>query len=58
MGGSVTYDKGTLISLICVHCEFYREDERDYECAAFKILRALLEKGLLTPEEVGSALPR
>jgi hypothetical protein len=50
--------KDQLISLICTHCDFYREDDRDYECAAFKMLRGLLERGLITPEEVGAAFPR
>ena len=53
----MTCDKDTLISLICAHCDFYREDDRDYECAAFKRLRVLLESGKLTPEEVGAAFP-
>jgi hypothetical protein len=54
----VTWDRETLVSLICVKCDFYREDDRDYECAAFKILRELLERGLVSPEEVRSALGR
>jgi len=51
------YDKDALIELICARCEFYREDDRDYECAAFKILRTLLERGEATEEEVRAARP-
>ncbi len=52
----MTCDRDALIKLICTRCDFYREDERDYECAAFRIIRGLLEKGLISPEEVDSAL--
>ena len=42
-------DKESLIRLICEHCDFYKESEKDLECGAFKILKGLLEK---KPEEV------
>ena len=45
-------DKESLIGLICTHCEFYKESEKDLECGAFKILKGLLSKGVITPEEV------
>ncbi|MCX8117601.1 MAG: hypothetical protein N3G78_06715 [Desulfobacterota bacterium] len=51
-------DKESLIRLICGHCDFYKESEKDLECGAFKILRALLEKGIVTPEEIEDALRR
>lgn len=56
--GTVTIDKESLIRLICSRCEFYKESERDLECGAFKILKALLAKGILTPEEIEDALPK
>lgn len=49
-------EKEALIRLICSHCDFYKESEKDLECGAFKILKALLEKGVLTPEVVEDVL--
>jgi hypothetical protein len=49
-------DKGTLIDLICRHCEFYKESEKDLECGAYKILKGLLEKGAITPEQIKDVL--
>jgi len=49
-------DKESLIQLICKHCEFYKESEKDLECGAFKILKGLLAKGVITPEEMIDAL--
>jgi hypothetical protein len=49
-------DKDSLIKFICHHCEFYKESERDLECGAFKILKALLNKGVITPKEIEDAL--
>lgn len=44
--------KEDLIELICRHCEFYKESEKNLECGAYKILKALLEKNLITPEQI------
>jgi hypothetical protein len=51
-------DKDSLIELICKYCDFYKESEKDLECGAFKILRELLEKGVIAPEEVKDVLPK
>ncbi|NWF94001.1 MAG: hypothetical protein HXY46_13940 [Syntrophaceae bacterium] len=51
-------DKESLIDLICRRCEFYKESDKDLECGAFKILKGLLEKGKVTPEEIEDVLPR
>lgn len=40
------------IELICYHCEFYKPSDVGLECAAFKILRHLLETGKITEEDV------
>jgi hypothetical protein len=48
--------KESLIRLICSHCDFYKESEKDLECGAFKILKGLLDKGVLTPEEIQDVL--
>jgi len=49
-------DKDSLIKLICGHCDFFKESERDLECGAFKILKRLLRKGLVTPEQINDAI--
>lgn len=41
-----------LIDLVCRDCDFWKEDERDYECGAFKLLRVLLEKNVVTVEGI------
>jgi len=51
-------DKNSLIDLICKHCEFYKESDKDLECGAYKILKGLLEKGAITPEEIEDVLPK
>jgi hypothetical protein len=43
------------VALICAHCEFFKEDEVELECAAFKVLKSLLAKGRITPEEIKDA---
>jgi hypothetical protein len=45
-------EKESLVHLICRHCEFYKESDKDLECGAFKILKRLLEKGVVTPENI------
>jgi hypothetical protein len=55
-GGQMNLDKEFLIDLICKHCEFYKDSEKDLECGAFKILKGLLEKDVITPEEIIDAL--
>lgn len=49
-------EKDELIHLICSHCEFYKESEKDLECGAFKILRRLLEKEIIKPENIKDVL--
>lgn len=48
--------KEGLIDLICHNCQFWRQDEHDYECGAFKLLRLLLEKGPLSVEDIVRAV--
>ena len=45
-----------LIDLICRDCEFWKEDERDYQCGAFKLLAFLLQKRVVTVEEIVRAV--
>jgi hypothetical protein len=51
-------EKESLIDLICKHCDFYKESEKDLECGAYKILKGLLEKGAITPEEIEDVLQK
>ncbi|MBS3918959.1 MAG: hypothetical protein KG012_08730 [Deltaproteobacteria bacterium] len=51
-------DKEFLIHLICNHCEFYKESDKDLECGAYKILKGLIEKGQITPEQIKDVLPK
>lgn len=52
----MTYENEYLQDLICKKCDFFKESEKDLECGAYKILRALLEKGVVAPEEIRDAL--
>jgi hypothetical protein len=40
------------VALICTHCEFFKEDDIELECAAFKVLKSMLQRGVITPEEI------
>ena len=55
-GNLMNLDKESLTGLICKHCEFYKESDKDLECGAYKILKWLLEKRILSPEEISDAL--
>ena len=48
--------KDGLIDLICRNCEFWHEDEVNYECGAFKLMRLLLEKEMLSIETIVHAI--
>jgi hypothetical protein len=56
MTNSIILDKNSLINLICKHCEFYKDSDKDLECGAYKILKGLLEKGAVTPDEIEDVL--
>jgi hypothetical protein len=56
MANSIILDKNSLINLICKHCEFYKDSDKDLECGAYKILKGLLEKGAVTPDEIEDVL--
>ncbi len=44
------------VSLICTRCEFFKEDDIELECTAFKVLKNMLQKGIITPEEINENL--
>jgi hypothetical protein len=54
-GFGMALDKESLVHLICEHCDFYKDSDKDLECGAFKILKELLEKGVITPEQITAA---
>jgi hypothetical protein len=51
-------EKESLVDLICRHCQFYKDSDKELECGAFKILKGLLEKGVITPEEIIDVLQK
>jgi len=55
-GHLMILEKESLVHLICRHCEFFKDSDKDLECGAFKILKGLLEKGIITPEEIKDVL--
>ena len=44
-----------LVKLICSSCEFFKEDDIDLECSAFKILKNLINSGKISLQEVSDA---
>ena len=44
--------KDGVIDLACRDCDFWKEDERNYECGARALLRILLEKNVVSIEEI------
>ncbi len=55
-GGAMDLSKDALTTLICHHCDFYKDSEKDLECGAYRILKGLLRKGKITPREIEDAL--
>jgi len=43
------------VTLICTHCDFYKEDDLQLECAAFKVLKTMLQEGRITSVEIKDA---
>jgi len=48
--------KEGVIDIACRDCDFWKEDERDYECGARALLRILLEKNVISIEEIVRAV--
>ena len=44
------------VTLICTHCEFFKEDDVELECAAFKVLKRMLQNCIITPGDVEDVL--
>lgn len=51
-----------LINVVCHKCNFYHEDqeywEREYECAAYKFIRQLVEDNKLTIDQIEELFTR
>jgi len=51
-----------LINSVCHKCNFYHEDqeywEREYECAAYKFIRQLVEENKLTIDQIEDLFTR
>ena len=47
--------KNPYVTLICTHCDFFKEDDIELECAAFKVLKDMLKKVRISPEEIENA---
>jgi hypothetical protein len=48
--------KEGVIDIACRDCDFWKEDDRDYECGARALLRILLEKDVISVEEIVRAV--
>jgi hypothetical protein len=44
------------VNLICTHCQFFKEDDIELECVAFKVLKSMLRKGKITREDINSEI--
>lgn len=40
------------VKMICTTCDFFKEDDIDLECAAFKILTNLLDDGTISEDDI------
>jgi len=48
-------NKESLTNLICKHCDFYKESDKDLECGAYKFSSGFRKKDP-HPEEISDAL--
>lgn len=44
--------KDQYIALICTHCDFFKEDEDEQLECAFKVLKSMLKKGIISQQEI------
>ena len=42
------------VTLICTHCEFFKEDDFELEYAAFKVLKSMLQDDRITQVEINA----
>jgi hypothetical protein len=53
---ALVHTKDGAIELFCSDCDFYKESDKDLECGAFKLLRRLVEKNILTVKQISDAI--
>jgi hypothetical protein len=53
---SFAHTKDGAVSLFCADCDFYKESDKDLECGAFKLLRLLIDKKVLTLAQISDAI--
>ncbi|AGK61972.1 hypothetical protein Asulf_02007 [Archaeoglobus sulfaticallidus PM70-1] len=50
--------KREMIDGVCKVCDFYKENDEQLECGAFKIIKILVEEGKLRMEDIYFARER
>jgi len=53
---SLIHTKDGAVELLCADCEFFKESDKDLECGAFKLLRLLIDKDVLTIKQISDAV--
>ncbi len=53
---ALVHTKDGAVELFCSDCDFYKESDKDLECGAFKLLRLLVEKNILTVKQISDAV--
>jgi hypothetical protein len=53
---SLIHTKEGAVELLCADCDFYKESDKDLECGAFKLLRLLIDKEVLTIRQISDAV--
>ncbi|MEK6536397.1 MAG: hypothetical protein AABZ63_02790 [Actinomycetota bacterium] len=57
LGGRRELSLADLRELLCHDCAFWHnEHEDDLECSCFKMLQVIVQRGVLTPEQLAKAL--
>ena len=52
----LTHTKDGAVEMFCSDCDFYKESDKDLECGAFKLLRRLVDKGILSVGQISDAV--
>jgi hypothetical protein len=53
---SLIHTKDGAVELLCADCDFYKESDKDLECGAFKLLRLLIDRKVVTLEQISDAV--
>jgi len=52
----LAHTKEGAVELFCADCDFYKESDKDLECGAFKLLRLLIGKKVITLKQIEDAI--